>query len=153
MKAFSARHSLLLAAFVAMAGAIHPFRGAAAAESTCPDVLSTVEATLCLRKAVENTDSFLLDVMRSIAKQAGTADATDYTALWEQTLTGFYDTTTDPIRQFEMFRATRTKACAYMNSLAFRSTGLGIAMAKCELRLSEGLLRSLRGGSNGEQNH
>lgn len=102
-----------------------------------------MERTLCLRKAVENNDRVLLDAMRSIAKQAGTADNTDYTALWQQTLTGFYDTSTDPQRQFEQFRATRTKVSAYMNSLAFRSTGLGIAMAICELRLSDGLLQSL----------
>ena len=63
--------------------------------------------------------------------------------LWEDTLTGFFKTSTNPQEQFEAFRSARLKACAFMQSLAFQGTGFGIFVTNCEIRLTDGLLEQL----------
>jgi hypothetical protein len=63
--------------------------------------------------------------------------------IWTDSLTGFFNTTTDPLKQFEAFKTARQTACVYMNSLALQGTGFGIFVANCEIKLTDVLLEKL----------
>ena len=45
--------------------------------------------------------------------------------------------------QVEQFRAARSKACVFMNSLAFQGTGFGIFVTNCDIKLTDVLLEKL----------
>jgi uncharacterized protein YecT (DUF1311 family) len=115
----------------------------AAQPQICSDSLSTVEHTRCVRTELAQKDKQLQQAMQTIASDAAAVPSEQFPLLWSDTLTGFFKTSADPQQQFEQFKAARLKACAYMNSLAFQGTGFGIFVGSCEIRLTDGLLKSL----------
>jgi hypothetical protein len=43
----------------------------------------------------------------------------------------------------EQFRAARSQACVFRNSLAFQKTGFGIVASNCKIKLTDVLLEKL----------
>ena len=109
----------------------------------CSDGLSTVEMTRCVRAALEQKDRALQQAMAAIPREVANVPSATFKLLWEDTLTGFFKTSTNPQEQFEAFRSARLNACAFMQSLAFQGTGFGIFVTNCEIRLTDGLLEQL----------
>ena len=116
---------------------------AQAEEQVCSEAGSTVEMSLCVRAELEKKDQALKQAMQAIATDAATVPGDTFLPLWEDTLTGFFKSTTDPQTQFEDFRKARSQACVYMNSLAFQGTGFGIFVSNCEIKLTNVLLEKL----------
>jgi hypothetical protein len=81
--------------------------------------------------------------MQAVARDAAEMPGGTFLPIWTDSLTGFFNTTTDPLKQFEAFKAARATACVYMNSLALQGTGFGIFVANCEIKLTDVLLEKL----------
>ncbi len=109
----------------------------------CSQLQTTVEISSCVQAALESRDRELRQAMQTIAQDARAVAGGTFPQLWQDTLTGQFNTSSDPQRQFEAFRAARRDACVYMNSLSFQGSGFGIFVTNCELRLTDVLLEKL----------
>jgi len=85
----------------------------------------------------------LKQAMQAIATEAAAVPSEAFLPLWSDTLTGTFKSSADPAVQYEQFRAARSKACVFMNSLAFQGTGFGIFVTNCEIKLTDVLLEKL----------
>jgi uncharacterized protein YecT (DUF1311 family) len=120
-----------------------PLAIAAAGTVDCSQAFSTVESSVCTRANLERKDAELKQAMQAVARDAAEMPGRTFLPIWTDSLTGFFKTTTDPLKQFEAFKAARTTACVYMNSLALQGTGFGIFVANCEIKLTDALLEKL----------
>jgi hypothetical protein len=102
-----------------------------------------VELSVCTRANLERKDVQLKQAMQAVANDADDMPGGTFLPIWTDSLTGFFNTTTDPLKQFEAFKAARATACVYMNSLALQGTGFGIFVANCEIKLTDVLLERL----------
>ncbi|WP_398325159.1 hypothetical protein [Vulcanococcus sp.] len=109
----------------------------------CSQAFSTVELSVCTRANLERKDVQLKQAMQAVARDAAEMPGGTFLPIWTDSLTGFFNTTTDPLKQFEAFKAARATACVYMNSLALQGTGFGIFVANCEIKLTDVLLEKL----------
>ena len=109
----------------------------------CSQAFSTVELSVCTRANLERKDAELKQAMQAVARDAAEMPGGTFLPIWTDSLTGFFNTTTDPLKQFEAFKAARATACVYMNSLALQGTGFGIFVANCEIKLTDVLLERL----------
>ena len=109
----------------------------------CSQAFSTVELSVCTRANLERKDAELKQAMQAVAKDAAEMPGGTFLPIWTDSLTGFFNTTTDPLKQFEAFKTARQTACVYMNSLALQGTGFGIFVANCEIKLTDVLLEKL----------
>ena len=109
----------------------------------CSQAFSTVELSMCTRANLERKDAQLKQAMQAVANDAADMPGGTFLPIWTDSLTGFFNTTTDPLKQFEAFKAARATACVYMNSLALQGTGFGIFVANCEIKLTDVLLEKL----------
>jgi len=123
--------------------ALAPLLPAQANPIDCSQAFSTVELSVCTRANLERKDAELKQAMQAVAKDAAEMPGGTFLPIWTDSLTGFFNTTTDPLKQFEAFTAARSTACVYMNSLALQGTGFGIFVANCEIKLTEVLLEKL----------
>lgn len=130
-------------ALVAALAALMALPRAHAEQQACNEAGSTVEMSICVRAELEKTDRALKQAMQAVATEAAAVPGDRFLPLWEDTLTGFFKSTTDPQTQFEEFRKARSQACVYMNSLAFQGTGFGIFVSNCEIKLTNVLLEKL----------
>jgi uncharacterized protein YecT (DUF1311 family) len=130
---------------IAAAGALAlaPRLPAQANPIDCSQAFSTVELSVCTRANLERKDAELKQAMQAVAKDAAEMPGGTFLPIWTDSLTGFFNTTTDPLKQFEAFKAARQNACVYMNSLALQGTGFGIFVANCEIKLTDVLLEKL----------
>ncbi|MFZ9973774.1 MAG: hypothetical protein ACO3FK_05805 [Vulcanococcus sp.] len=109
----------------------------------CSQAFSTVELSVCTRANLERKDVQLKQAMQAVATDAADMPGGTFLPIWTDSLTGFFNTTTDPLKQFEAFKTARQTACVYMNSLALQGTGFGIFVANCEIKLTDVLLEKL----------
>ena len=109
----------------------------------CSQAFSTVELSVCTRANLERKDVQLKQAMQAVATDAADMPGGTFLPIWTDSLTGFFNTTTDPLKQFEAFKAARATACVYMNSVALQGTGFGIFVANCEIKLTDVLLEKL----------
>ena len=116
---------------------------AQAKPNACSQAFSTVDLTMCTRASLERKDEQLKQAMQAVARDAADPPGGTFLPIWTDSLTGFFKTTTDPLKQFEAFRAARQNACIYMNSLALQGTGFGVFVANCEIKLTDVLLEKL----------
>ena len=116
---------------------------ASAQPAECSQAGTTVEMTLCVRVALEAKDNALKRAMQAIASEAAAVPGDTFLPLWKDTLTGFFNSSADPQVHYEQFRAARSQACVFMNSLAFQGTGFGIFVTNCEIKLTNVLLEKL----------
>ena len=123
--------------------ALAPLLPAQANPIDCSQAFSTVELSVCTRADLERKDAQLKQAMQAVARDAADTPGGTFRPIWTDSLTGFFKTTTDPLKQFEAFRAARQNACIYMNSLALQGTGFGIFVANCEIKLTDVLLEKL----------
>jgi uncharacterized protein YecT (DUF1311 family) len=123
--------------------ALTPLLPAQANPVDCSQAFSTVELSVCTRANLERKDAELKQAMQAVAKDAAEMPGGTFLPIWTDSLTGFFNTTTDPLKQFEAFKAARATACVYMNSLALQGTGFGIFVANCEIKLTDVLLEKL----------
>jgi uncharacterized protein YecT (DUF1311 family) len=123
--------------------ALAPLLPAQADPIDCSQAFSTVELSVCTRANLERKDAELKQAMQAVAKDAAEMPGGTFLPIWTDSLTGFFNTTTDPLKQFEAFKAARATACVYMNSLALQGTGFGIFVANCEIKLTDVLLEKL----------
>lgn len=130
-------------ALVAALAALMAQPPAQAEEQICSEASTTVEMSICVRAELDKKDQALKQAMQAIATDAAAVPSDSFLPLWEDTLTGFFKSTTDPQTQFEDFRKARSQACVYMNSLAFQGTGFGIFVSNCEIKLTNVLLEKL----------
>jgi uncharacterized protein YecT (DUF1311 family) len=132
---------------IAIAGAgslaLAPLLPAQANPIDCSQAFSTVEVSVCTRANLERKDAELKRAMQAVAKDAADTPGGTFLPIWTDSLTGLFNTTTDPLKQFEAFKAARATACVYMNSLALQGTGFGIFVANCEIKLTDVLLEKL----------
>lgn len=133
---------------LALAGATAALLGQAPSQAEqqqqyCTEAGSTVEMSICVRAELEKKDRALKQAMQAIATEAAAVPGDRFLPLWEDTLTGFFKSTTNPKTQFEEFRKARSQACVYMNSLTFQGTGFGIFVTNCEIKLTNVLLEKL----------
>jgi uncharacterized protein YecT (DUF1311 family) len=135
------RHLAILAAASALPLAL--INPALAEPTDCSQAGSTVEMTGCVRTALEAKDKALKQAMQAIASEAAAVPSEAFLPLWRDTLTGTFKSSADPAVQVEQFRAARSKACMFMNSLAFQGTGFGIFVTNCEIKLTDVLLEKL----------
>lgn len=108
----------------------------------CSQAFSTVELSVCAREELERKDQQLKQAMQQLAADAAAIPG-NFAAIWSDSLTDFFKTSTDPLQQYEAFRAARSNACVYMNSLSVQGTGFGIFTANCEIKLTNVLLEKL----------
>ena len=130
-------------ALVAALAALMAQPPAQAEEQMCSEAGTTVEMSICVRAELDKKDQALKQAMQAIATDAAAVPSDSFLPLWEDTLTGFFKSTTDPQTQFEDFRKARSQACVYMNSLSFQGTGFGIFVSNCEIKLTNVLLEKL----------
>ena len=123
--------------------ALAPLLPAQADPIDCSQAFSTVELSVCTRANLERKDAELKQAMQAVARDAADMPGGTFLPSWTDSLTGFFNTTTDPLKQFEAFKAARATACVYMNSLALQGTGFGIFVANCEIKLTDVLLEKL----------
>jgi len=123
--------------------ALAPLLPAQANPIDCSQAFSTVELSVCTRANLERKDAELKQAMQAVARDAAEMPGGTFLPIWTDSLTGFFNTTTDPLKQFEAFKAARQTACVYMNSLALQGTGFGIFVANCEIKLTDVLLEKL----------
>ncbi len=123
--------------------ALAPLLPAQADPIDCSQAFSTVELSVCTRANLERKDAELKQAMQAVARDAADMQGGTFLPIWTDSLTGFFNTTTDPLKQFEAFKAARATACVYMNSLALQGTGFGIFVANCEIKLTDVLLEKL----------
>jgi uncharacterized protein YecT (DUF1311 family) len=135
------RHILALSLLGGLCSLL-PVAGSAA--PVCPESLSTADQTRCLIKALETSDRQLQQALMGVAKEAQQVPGPSFQSLWRENLTGFYKTSTDPLKQAEAFRAHRKAVCAYAKSVGFQGTGYGITTTRCELALTSTLLNELK---------
>jgi uncharacterized protein YecT (DUF1311 family) len=109
----------------------------------CSQAFSTVELSVCTRANLERKDVQLKQAMQAVANDAADMPGGTFLPIWTDSLTGFFNTTTDPLKQFEAFKTARQTACVYMNSLALQGSGFGIFVANCEIKLTDVLLEKL----------
>jgi len=109
----------------------------------CSQAGTTVEIASCVRTALEAKDKALKQAMQAIASEAAAVPSEVFLPLWKDTLTGTFNSSVDPAVQFEQFRAARSQACVFMNSLALQGTGFGIFVTNCEIKLTDVLLEKL----------
>jgi uncharacterized protein YecT (DUF1311 family) len=109
----------------------------------CSQAFSTVELSVCTRANLERKDVQLKQAMQAVARDAAEMPGGTFLPIWTDSLTGFFNTTTDPLKQFEAFKTARQNACVYVNSLALQGTGFGIFVANCEIKLTDVLLEKL----------
>ena len=127
----------LLSSMLCSAPAAHAQAG------PCPDVMSTVERTLCIGRVLEQKDKQLSIAMQKVAADAAAVPGGQFPTIWKDSLTGFFKTSADPEDQVAAFQQARRNACVFMNSLAVQGTGFGIFVSNCEIRLTDALLQSL----------
>lgn len=127
----------LLSSLLCSAPAAHAQAG------PCPDVMSTVERTLCIGRVLEQKDKQLSIAMQKVAADAAAVPGGRFPTIWKDSLTGFFKTSADPEDQVAAFQQARRNACVFMNSLAVQGTGFGIYVSNCEIRLTDALLQSL----------
>jgi uncharacterized protein YecT (DUF1311 family) len=116
----------------------------ASAAPVCSEAMNTADQTRCLIKALESSDRQLQQALMGVAKEAQQVPGPTFQPLWRENLTGFYNTSTDPLKQAEAFRAHRKAVCAYAKSVGFQGTGYGITTTRCELALTSTLLNELK---------
>ena len=119
-----------------------PLRSPAA--ELCADALSTPAQTQCLLSALQVRDREMDQALAQVVREAKEVPGPTFQTLWQENLTSFYRTSTDPRQQAEAFRAQRRAVCAFAKSVGFQGTGYGIATTRCELALTQALLLQLR---------
>lgn len=133
------------AVVLSLLGALSPLLPlASSAAPLCPESLSTADQTQCLIKALEASDRQLQQALIAVAKEAKQIPGPTFQSLWQENLKGFYNTSPDPLKQAEAFRANRRAVCAYAKSVGFQGTGYGITTTRCELALNRTLLDELK---------
>ncbi len=117
--------------------------GTAYAESQpCANANSTVEMSLCIAKVLEQKDRELAIAMQKVAAEVSEMPGGQFHTLWKDNLTGFFKTSADHEDQLAAFQQARRNACVFINSIAFQSTGFGIFVSKCEIRMTDALMQS-----------
>jgi len=120
--------------------------GASVAEpvTPCQDSVSTLELNRCLDQALTQSDADLLRELKQVALDAAEIPSPVFSTLWRDNLTGFFQTSDDPLEQFKRFQSERLQICAYVKSLAFQGTGYGSFIRHCELGLNQALRDQLK---------
>jgi len=110
----------------------------------CQDSVSTLELNRCLDQALTQSDADLLRELKQVALDAAEIPSPVFSTLWRDNLTGFFQTSDDPLEQFKRFQSERLQICAYVKSLAFQGTGYGSFIRHCELGLNQALRDQLK---------
>ena len=133
--------ALLASSALLMATAVRP--AIAEPAMPCQDSSSTLELNRCLDQALTRSDADLLRELKQVALDAAEVPSPVFSTLWRDNLTGFFQTSADPKKQFQRFQAERRQICAYAKSMAFQGTGYGNFVRYRELALNDSLLRQL----------
>ncbi len=110
----------------------------------CQDSVSTLELNRCLDQALTQSDADLLRELEQVALDAAEVPSTVFSTLWRDNLTGFFQTSANPLEQFKRFQGERRQICAYAKSMAFQGTGYGSFIRHCELALNQALRDQLK---------